>query len=201
VVLFCHACLADVYGPVDSLFEAQKNVEELKKDYGNGISTMIIIHNNMDRKLEYRQGQGQDQKDEGVGGWNAYHGRWQNFDLHLNQRIPAGKFKPLLHVKTSGSLYGSQGWVAFRIYDRNIDDDTAIAYIGWDTPYWGTNELGVGVHNIRTPNPYVLKKLTEGQYLSPQEYKANGHKIKVEGKFIKDESSPMILYTFSDEQI
>jgi len=75
--------------PTATLSKARKNVECQKYHFGNGISTLIIIHNDMDEDLVFT-----DEYSE--------HGEWYWSPVHWvpgDYKIPAHHYGSLLHTK------------------------------------------------------------------------------------------------------
>ena len=74
--------------------EAESKAAAYKRDYGNGVSSKIIIYNGMKKKM-YMEKESYDGK----------MGRWEVDPID----IPPGKWMACLHVKRNGAAMGSGG--------------------------------------------------------------------------------------------
>jgi len=162
--------------PTATLSKARKNVECQKYHFGNGISTLIIIHNDMDEDLVLA--------DE-----HSYHGEWYWLPFHLRDiKIPAHHYGSLLHTKSFASLYGSEGWMKFKT------EDDEVVYFEFNTPYWGTNQIGVTV----CPKNWWSDE-GDSYDVHRREIRTSSHKIIVTAEFLRDVSSPHVKFTVKKE--
>lgn len=103
--------------------EADTSVENMKHNYGDGVSSRIIVFNNTKDDMHFQSDQ-------------HFSGRWENFPP---AKIGPKEYGCFLHVKKSGAACGSVACVEYSVGPNR----TSKVYIGWDTPYCGKNNLGV----------------------------------------------------------
>jgi len=162
--------------PTPTLSQARENVECQKYQSGNGISTLIIIHNDMDEDLVLT--------DE-----SSKHGEWYWLPFHLRDfKIPAHHYGSLLHTKSFASLYGSEGWMKF------MTEDDEVVYFQFNTPYWGTNHIGATV----CPKDWYMYDSSNFSQ-NRREIRTSSHKIIVSAEFLRDVSSPHVKFTVKKE--
>ena len=75
----------------DNYTAANDGVKEMKEEYGNGMSTLILIHNDTDKEITFCTAT-YIAKDHG--------GRWEKDP----KNVPAGKWMACLHVHISGAV-------------------------------------------------------------------------------------------------
>lgn len=165
--------------PTATLSKARKNVECQKYHFGNGISTLIIIHNDMDEDLVFTD----EYSEHGEWYWSPV--QW----LSRDYKIPAHHYGSLLHTKSSASLYGSEGWLKF-----TTEDDENV-YFQFNTPYWGTNHIGATV----CPKDWYADNYFINYTNNRREIRTSGHKIIVTAEFLRDVSSPHVKFTIKKE--
>ncbi|MEQ8278446.1 MAG: fibronectin type III domain-containing protein [Deltaproteobacteria bacterium] len=104
---------------------AIREVQEYKKAYGLGVSTLIMIENGTGAPLTLSNAPAP----------VSFHGR-----LHQgawDPTIDAGFTETVLHVKKDAAMKGSSGAV---VYEGTTPNGTPIdVFFGWDTPYSGKN--------------------------------------------------------------
>lgn len=154
--------------------EALMNVQQLKADYGNGVSTKIIFFNDSPEDLIF-------------GDSDHSSGRWQN---EPPARIPAGKFASFLHVKRDAAACGSVGYAS---YKQVMSGDNI--FIGWSTPHSGTNMIGVDVfpHGSFPEKPFEITGQTKHKRSSDPE----GVAIRGEGTLQEDHASVLVYFICS----
>ena len=101
--------------------EALERVNGMKKDYGNGVSTRIMVYNGLGVPLQKRSSHDDS-------------GRWSTNTLA--DRIEVGEWSIGFHHKKAGSATGSCGAVGYNLLGYGNDD---VLMIGWDTPWSGSN--------------------------------------------------------------
>jgi len=158
------------YGIFDGMQEAINGVKDMKKKYGNGVSTQIVVGNLLSDKLEYAN-----HKD--------HHGRWQNRYL---VEIPAGKWLGCLHVHASGSMSGSQGWIEWKNGKMLYD-------VGWVTPWSGTNGFGMQIKegNQKSPKSWTYHLRSKTVITSPD------GTTEMTGWFDLNRASTRVIYKIS----
>ncbi|XVF65603.1 hypothetical protein PTKIN_Ptkin09bG0262000 [Pterospermum kingtungense] len=99
--------------------DAVKYVRKLKADFGNGVSTLGLIHNATEEPLTFV----------------TSHDWWGHIynQQAYPQVIGAGHWGGFLHVKTAGPPSGSQGAVVYR--GKRKDGKAADWLVAWDNPW------------------------------------------------------------------
>lgn len=101
--------------------EAARKLSSMKKDYGQGICTLVMIFNASGETLTFQDHQ------DWSGAWGKY---------TPDRTIGNGQVMIFLHTKTF-MFRGSEGSL---IYRGTSGLDFLFA---WDTPYWGSNKVYV----------------------------------------------------------
>ncbi|UOB16827.1 hypothetical protein [Abyssalbus ytuae] len=152
-------------------------VKEMKKAYGNGVSTLIIVYNVTGTWLRY------------IADRNSSGHMWNN-GSYPDVILP-GQAGVFLHTKTAGAMRGSIAVTLYELRDPSLH--IRDVSIGWNTPYSGAN----GVHTKFWESGKVndiknlLEKDVEGK-------KGNdtyeGYEMKASA-FTNNESSPLDTFT------
>merc|ERR1719410_1112731 len=165
--------------------DAKTFVENNKANYGNGVSTLVIIHNGLDKDLVLEES-------------HSEHGSFYSNPV----TIPAGQYDAFLHTKTAWAALGSKGYVRYSYRYRYVDAPLDGIYFGWDTPWSGTNTFGVRVSDNqltksqkRTMMSDLNKHLLD--YVKKDEYKTNYFKLTPIVEIKRDESSPLLYYSIT----
>ncbi len=95
-------------------------VNSFKEDYGNGVSTLVMLYNATGAELALRS------SDDSSGHIGKY-----PYDLTIQN----GQWSVFLHVHTSGTAGGSVGAVGYNVEDGNTKP---VAVVAWDNPYSGS---------------------------------------------------------------
>jgi len=158
------------YRIFDGMQEAINGVRDMKKKYGNGVSTQIVVGNLLSDKLEYEN-------------HATWHGKWQNRYL---VEIPAGKWLACLHVKSSWSMTGSKGWVGWK-------NGKMIYEVGWVTPWSGTNGFGMQIKegNQKSPKSWTYYLRSKTVITSPD------GTTEMTGWFDLNRASTRVIYKIS----
>ena len=101
--------------------EAINLVNGFKDDFGNGVSTRVLVYNALGIPLKYRS----DSDDSG---------RWSTHTLA--DRIEVGEWAIAFHRKKGASFAGSSAIVAYNLQGYGDDE---VLMIGFNTPYSGRN--------------------------------------------------------------
>ncbi|CAN6329632.1 unnamed protein product [Urochloa humidicola] len=106
--------------------KAQEYVDDLKKKYGNGISTKCLIYNATGITLNF-----------------AYSKDWRGhvYDTPYPSVIHNGQWGAYLHVKPGGAARGSIGAVVYRSKRPNGSRDSCDWMFSWMIPYTGSNTV------------------------------------------------------------
>ncbi|CAN6361597.1 unnamed protein product [Urochloa humidicola] len=105
---------------------AQQFVDNLKKRYGNGISTKCLIYNATGVTLNFA----------------TYHDwRGKVFEAPYPSVIHNGQWGAFLHVKPSGASRGSIGAVVYRSKRPNGSRDSCDWMFSWMIPFTGSNTV------------------------------------------------------------
>lgn len=95
-----------------------------KEEYGNGVSTLVMIYNATGATLSlYGAG------DESGHIWK----------YDYDQRIETGQWSSFIHVKSSGAMAGSAATVGYNLDHYSNGREPLVLSVGWDTPWSGTN--------------------------------------------------------------
>jgi len=158
------------YGIFDGMQEAINGVKDMKKKYGNGVSTQIVVGNLLSDKLEYEN-------------HKTWHGKWQNRYL---VEIPAGKWLGCLHVQSSWSITGSKGWVGWK-------NGKMLYEVGWVTPWSGTNGFGMQIKegNQKSPKSWTYHLRSKTVITSPD------GTTEMTGWFDLNRASTRVIYKIS----
>ncbi len=160
----------------DDAGQADTSVENMKENSGNGVSSRIILFNNTKDDMHFQSDQ-------------HFSGRWENTPPAV---IGPGKFGCFLHVKKSGAACGSVACVEYSVGPSRVSK----VYIGWDTPFSGTNKFGIELF---------------GQYQAPQDKEAlcclsNGTKYTAfiqgyvgTGEFWANDASTKLYFVVQDQ--
>lgn len=113
----------------DEKGSSQKSAMDLvnayKEEYGNGVSTLIVIYNSTGDPLLL------DQNYDKSGHIGKY---------PYDTRIENGQWSSILHVHTSSTMRGSVAAIRYR-----IGNSENFFSLGWSTPYTGNNRCYVEV--------------------------------------------------------
>jgi len=93
----------------------------MKEQWGNGVSTRVLIYNALGIPIERRTMQDSS-------------GRWSEYEPAA--RIECGEWDVSFHHKKSGSMTGSCAALSYNLLGYGNDD---VLMIGFDTPYSGSN--------------------------------------------------------------
>ena len=156
--------------------EAEGILNELKKDYGNGVSTRIIIQNDTAASLSLVH-------------QHSYHGGPYSESPFPNE-IGPGQDGLALHVHSSGAAVGSMGCAVYRV--KKEDKSEVDVFLGWDTP-WGSSQNRVYVevrdtgHWPKVGSWKLMKTLIDdkGDYASSN----HEHGIKINASIAKGTTS------------
>ena len=109
----------------DSLALGITKARFLKEQYGFGISSSVVIVNNTDMVLHL--------------GGKGHHflGRFEHDPPTVIEAKGTGVF---LHCHRNGAATGSVGVVEYSI---GAGVASMMFYVGWSTPYTGTNKIGI----------------------------------------------------------
>lgn len=96
----------------------------MKREWGNGVSTMINIYNatGSPALLEEQA---------------SHHGHVGRYPFE--PRFGNGLWAVCLHVKAQGAALGSEGAVVYRV--KNAHGEAVDVFIGWSNPYMGDNKV------------------------------------------------------------
>jgi len=165
-----HSSLASTYSSYE---EAKVKAESLKKEFGYGVSTEVIIQNALSYDINFSDA--------------------DHFEGYFHSKppstIPAGKYGVFLHRKTSGSATGSIGAVGYQV--QNGDK----VFFGWYVPYWGKNYVGVEVVE-KGSYPGDLYKLTYQTRHSRTD--DNNENIKGYAKLAERLSAQLVFFKVSE---
>lgn len=178
----------------DSYDKAKTEVNNMKSNYGNGVSTLIIVYNGTKTDLKLIQ-------------YQSKHGHWSDDNPGVST-IPAGKYAAMLHVHTSGAATGSQAYMVYAQPNKNYkpdgddakDDSSNTVYLqrfccAWDTPYSGTNSFGIDTCSPGTAieNPEALEdKYSDKSAVATVD---RDGLLPASGKFANYDSSPTLYFT------
>ena len=166
--------------------EVLNDLNTMKDEYGDGISTLIAIENATGSDMDLVQNKS----------WKKSH-VWK---YPLPSRIGPGQTGVFLHVKPSGLVAPSIGALVYRF--KGPDSNDYDTYLGWNTPYSGLNNIHNEVRrsgNWGAPGGgkaysslgwYVKNKLSPGDETTMRdEY----HGCEVQGS-IGQNSSPVCTF-------
>lgn len=105
--------------------EAIDKVNDMKKDYGNGASTLVIIFNATGEVMNFQQ---------------SYDWSGQTDKSPIDQTIGNGQFSVFLHVKY-WPFTGSVGCVIYRGESKDF-------LLSWDNPYMGGNAIRADIQSF-----------------------------------------------------
>merc|ERR1711945_16861 len=172
--------------------DAKHFVENKKKEYGNGVSTLVIVHNGLDKDLVLEES-------------HSEHGSFYASPV----TIPAGEYDAFLHTKTAWAALGSKGYVrysyvAYTYFEGSgpIQENKKNIYFGWDTPWSGTNKFGVRISDdelTKSQKGTMMSDLNKNyqHYVKHYEYKTRDYKLTPIVEIKRDESSPLLYYSIT----
>ncbi|XP_021766066.1 23 kDa jasmonate-induced protein-like [Chenopodium quinoa] len=149
----------------DKNVKARKYVDSVKKDYGNGASTLCMIYNATGETLYYATS-----KD-----WYGYIGR-----TPYPFEIGNGQWASFLHVHKTSASTGSEAAVVFR--GKNKSGQSRDFLVAWDTP-WSSFKKNKAYSDVGSSGSFnsrwsdVVKKLENSGY--DQVTNKDGVKIEV----------------------
>jgi len=169
-------------GPVDNAQAAIEGAKKLKRWYGDGISTQVVIGNLTSLPLHLTAD-------------DHFSGR---FDYDPPPVIPAGMFGCFLHVKRDSALCGS---VACVEYALDGPFGTTKARFGWCTPYSGTNLLGVELLAFGETgiDRQQLGQSSKGESTVQRPDDVRNFQYTIHAKFGRNDSSTRIEYTLKEQ--
>jgi len=180
-------CLLGLSGPCSAYYNSyDRALEWVKRDkseWGTGVSTLVIIHNNLsDGELVF---------EEKYSAQGSFYREWERLEIPM--RIPAGKYDVFLHTKIPEALYGSKGYVRFRYNPRDGNNVLQVTnvYFGWDSPWslFYSNKAGAGaVDGEWLLNSGQKERVMEGSII-------RGAKVTVDVSFVRGGTSPILKYT------
>jgi len=159
---------------------ATKMVNTMKTEYGDGISSLILIYNATGYPLNFYQ--------------NAnYSGRMSKYQP--DDLIQNGQWGCFLHVKSSGTMTGSCGVVSYKM------DETNLFWFFWSTPYSGENTAEVQGYPVKVWNEKswgYIEDRAEGRDSARGEYKNHW----TLGKWMTSQTtSPIVRFTATRSDI
>lgn len=101
---------------------AINKVNDFKNEYGNGISSLIIVYNASGKTLELQT----DRKS-----WHGHDGKYPP-----TTNLQNGQWMAFLHVHSSGAAVGSEGCLIYQISGESCD-----VFFGFETPFSGSNHV------------------------------------------------------------
>eukprot|EP01084_Bolivina_argentea_P237971 399831_1 len=110
----------------NSQSSAQSKVNSMKSEWGDGVSSKIMVNNNTSGDLY-------------LIGKDSYSGR---FDYDPPDKIASKGWGAWLHVKKSSTACGSTG---VAVFGNKRQKPNFKVYIGWNSPYSGTNTAGMEI--------------------------------------------------------
>ncbi|KAB2633906.1 23 kDa jasmonate-induced protein-like [Pyrus ussuriensis x Pyrus communis] len=136
-------------------FNARSYVEELKKQYGDGVSTLCLVYNATGDTIRY-----------------AYKNDWFG---HIGKvpyppLIANGQWGAFLHVKTAGESSGSDAAIVYRGL-KNVSDECD-CMLSWRNPSDSTSSANTVYTETREPDhfltywDYIHGKLEESEAYS-----------------------------------
>ncbi|CUA77812.1 LOC100283929 [Rhizoctonia solani] len=96
---------------------AVDHVDREKRDYGNGVSTLVLVYNATGDRISVHDSY-------------SWHGHF--YSEAPDETVENGQWSSFLHVHTSGAAVGSK---AATIYRSAADTDM---FVGWESPWSGT---------------------------------------------------------------
>lgn len=147
----------------------------MKEEFGDGISTQILIYNASGYKLNLQAS-------------GSHSGKWSNYSAP--DFIEVGEWAVCFHQKKAGAAVGSEGYIVF-----NCVDSPEGVSMRWSTPFIGSNKATTIIGN-----PVVLSVL--GGFKSDFAGKASGstHKGSLKASYsISDASSALLTYKVTNE--
>lgn len=124
-------------GIIGDYYEVLAEVGNMKQDYGNGVSTLIIVENQTGKYLNLK-------------GSSHDSGRFYT----TPKDIPEGKSMGFLHIKKNATCCGSVGQLNFYFMDNGRREFRSIS---WDTPHYGTNTCSRNGTFIRNGSSATIK--------------------------------------------
>jgi hypothetical protein len=121
--------------------DADDNVNGMKQEYGNGISTLVMIYNASGYQL-----QRMDEVDT-----HGHVGDWP-----LDTYIENGQWSVFLHVHSSGAAVGSEGYC-----DYSLVGTADTVRFSWASPYTGSNTAEATM-NPANPNYDASESMAQG---------------------------------------
>ncbi|MEW7278733.1 hypothetical protein ABW636_09060 [Aquimarina sp. 2201CG1-2-11] len=162
--------------------EAWTAVRQLKQNFGNGVSSLMVITNMLDRPLT-RIGK---------------HTFWGRFYNEPPRVIPPGKSAAILGVKTSGSATGFSGYITYNVPTGTPDGGNVYEYftIGSDVPFIGSNYIS-GSWNPNFGGPNGSWPIEEDD-INRKSFRVRKGFVRVHGKIISDGSSAESKFAIVD---
>ena len=117
-------------------------------------------------------------------------------------QIPAKSFASFLHVKTSGAATGSIGYAVF---EAPLLPGKDKIYLGWYTPYSGTNYIGIEIYDgsetidVDTYRLTYLSKQSEPTTEFTWRWKSRGVPFKGTARIIENVASPLDVFKIEAE--
>jgi|WetSurMetagenome_2_1015567.scaffolds.fasta_scaffold27431_4 hypothetical protein len=163
----------------DSENEAIERVNKMKEEHGNGVCTLVMIHNTLGEDLNLKS-----QKDT-THNWSGHMGKYP-----ADKIIPDNKWSVFLHVHTSGTAKGS---VAAILYSMATSSNI-VFFICWATPWnRAANKPKVYVNFGKLEGEPDWDSI-KGSLSSSNQYSSHSEcSITIEGS-IGDDSSPLASY-------
>lgn len=160
--------------------DAVRYVNGMKQEYGNGVTTLVMIYNATGSRLILPAG-------FGTINWHGHLGKYT-----LDHEIQNGQWSVFLHTHSSGTAAGSSGGVEYTLpkMDTGVSDICVI--MCWDTP-WNrsvhSNKIYVELDENWPDHNALKKNLDEHQKTST----SNLNGFTVTGD-LGDDSSPIATY-------
>jgi len=159
--------------------DASDLVNAYKEEYGNGISTLIMIYNATGTTLTLR-------------GSHDYSGHIYKYPYDTT--IENGEWSCVLHVHTSGWANGSIGEVGYNIGDG---DHVPVGWCGWNNPFNSSDTAVADVYQEATYHDAswetILTKMESGGTNGTGGDNGNGYPVKYS---IGEDSSPQFIVSF-----
>lgn len=154
--------------------EADTYVNEMKNDYGKGVSTLITWGNESNVDLQFK-----DKTDSSGHIWN---------EINYPNTIPTNRYASILHTHTAGAARGS---VANLVYSFPGNGKTLYAIVAFNTPWSGTNSIYVSISDT------VVNELGTAAAKGLQNHSAEnfGYSLKAN---VNSSTSPRLSIFFSN---
>lgn len=167
--------------------EARKKIQDIKKEYGNGVSALIRIYNGSGTTLKLFQ-KGPDQ-----------HGHMYGGTPNPDNIILNGQWSVILHVKTAGAATGSESCIVYSVEGQGAD-----LLLGWMVPWnqatWDPTVLVKGGASKTWPDKVSWNKVFQAIDDSSQDVKdlfegtaSDDYIFKAEAN-IENTTSPLTNY-------